>query len=102
MGVWWTPFISGDFDDDGKAEVALKMAPYARTKEEAVIAEGGFVLAYGYEDRQPINGIQVADARTGQMIWGHPKPTLHILTGVCSPTSTHPIPATSFMTGVKS
>jgi hypothetical protein len=231
MGVWWTPFITGDFDGDGKAEVALKMAPYARTKEEAVIAEGGFVLdgpeylvvlngmtgteiaradwvergdparwgdnrgnrvnrnqigvakldgkrqsilvargtytlmyvdawnliggklvkqwrwfgddtvpavrgqgahgmhvydfdgdgreevalgsvmvddngktlwtnrlghpdvfyvadimperpgleiAYGYEDRQPINGIQVADARTGEMIWGHPKPTVHI------------------------
>ena len=231
MGVWWTPFITGDFDNDGKAEVALKMAPYAATKEEATIAEGGFVLqgpeyltvlngmtgkeiarvdwvergdptrwgdargnrvnrnqigvakldgkrqsilvargtytlmyvdawnlvdgklvkvwrwfgddtqppvrgqgahgmhvydvdgdgkeeialgsvviddngktlwtnrlghpdvfymadiipsrpgleiAYGYEDRQPINGIQVADARTGEMIWGHSKPTLHI------------------------
>jgi rhamnogalacturonan endolyase len=231
MGVWWTPFITGDFDNDGKAEVALKMAPYARTRQEAVIADGGFVLegpeyltvlngmtgreiarvdwiergdptrwgddrgnrvnrnqigvakldgkrlsilvargtytlmyldawnlvdgklvkawrwfgdddqpptrgqgahgmhvydvdgdgkeeiavgsvvvddngktlwtnrlghqdvfymadivperpgleiAYGYEDRQPINGIQVADARTGEMIWGHQKPTTHI------------------------
>ena len=231
MGVWWTPFITGDFDGDGKAEVALKMAPYAATKQEATIAEGGFVLegpeyitvlngltgreiaradwvergdperwgdnrgnrvnrnqigvakldgkrlsilvargtytmmyvdawnlvdgklvkvwrwfgddtdppvrgqgahgmhvydfdgdgkeeialgsvmvddngktlwsnglghqdvfyvadiipekagleiAYGYEDRQPINGIQVADARTGRMIWGHPNPTTHI------------------------
>ena len=44
MGVWWTPFITGDFDGDGKAEVALKMAPYAATREEALIAEGGFVL----------------------------------------------------------
>ena len=44
MGVWWTPYITADFDGDGKAEVALKMAPYARTKEDAVIAEGGFVL----------------------------------------------------------
>jgi hypothetical protein len=231
MGVWWTPFITGDFDGDGKAEVALKMAPYAATRAEATIAEGGFVLegpeyltvlngmtgreiaradwvergdparwgdsrgnrvnrnqigaakldgkrlsilvargtytlmyvdawtlvdgklvkawrwfgdestpkvqgqgahgmhvfdfdgdgkeevalgsvvvddngrtlwsnglghpdvfyaadiiperpgleiAYGYEDRQPINGIQVADARTGKMIWGHPDPTAHI------------------------
>jgi rhamnogalacturonan endolyase len=231
MGVWWTPYISGDFDGDGKAEVALKMAPFARTKDEAIIADGGFVLegpeyitvlngmtgkeiahadwvergdparwgdargnrvnrnqigiakldgkrlsirvargtytmmyvdawnlvdgklvkvwrwfgdettppvrgqgahgmhvydidgdgkeeialgsvvvddngktlwtnrlghqdvfyvadiipdrpgleiAYGYEDRQPMNGIQVADARTGQMIWGHPQPTTHI------------------------
>ena len=32
MGVWSTPFITGDFDGDGKAEVALKMAPYAATK----------------------------------------------------------------------
>ena len=24
MGVWWTPFITGDFDGDGKAEVALE------------------------------------------------------------------------------
>lgn len=231
MGVWWTPYITGDFDGDGRAEVALKMAPYAATPEEATIDEGGFVLegpeylvvldgatgeeiaradwiergdparwgdtrgnrvnrnqigaarldgerlsilakrgtytlmymdawnlvdgelvkvwrwfgddsdppvrgqgahglhvydfdadgreeialgsvmvdddgttlwtkglghpdvfyaadlipgrpgvelAYGYEDRQPINGIQVADARTGEMIWGHPSPTAHI------------------------
>lgn len=231
MGVWWTPYITGDFDGDGRAEVALKMAPYAATPEEATIDEGGFVLegpeylvvldgmtgkeiartdwiergdparwgdtrgnrvnrnqigvarldgerlsilaargtytlmyvdawnlvdgelvkvwrwfgdesdppirgqgahgmhvfdfdadgreeialgsvmldddgttlwanglghpdvfyaadlipdrpglelAYGYESRQPINGIQVADARTGEMIWGHPDPTVHI------------------------
>ncbi len=231
MGVWWTPYITGDFDGDGRAEVALKMAPYAATPEDAMIDEGGFVLegpeslvvldgttgeeiartdwvergdparwgddrgnrvnrnqigvarldgdrlsilaargtytlmyvdawnlvdgelvkvwrwfgdendppirgqgahgmhvfdfdgdgreeialgsvmldddgttlwanglghpdvfyaadlipdrpglelAYGYESRQPINGIQVADARTGEMIWGHPDPTAHI------------------------
>ena len=44
MGVWWTPFVTGDFDGDGKAEVALKMAPYAATKADATIADGGFVL----------------------------------------------------------
>lgn len=44
MGVWWTPYITGDFDGDGRAEVALKMAPYAATREEATIDEGGFVL----------------------------------------------------------
>lgn len=44
MGVWWTPFITGDFDGDGRDEVALKMAPYAATPEEALIDEGGFVL----------------------------------------------------------
>jgi rhamnogalacturonan endolyase len=56
MGVWWTPFITADFDGDGKAEVALKMAPYARTKEEAVIAEGGFVLE-GPEYLVVLNGM---------------------------------------------
>ena len=56
MGVWWTPFITGDFDGDGKAEVALKMAPYAATKEEAVIAEGGFVLE-GPEYLVVLNGM---------------------------------------------
>lgn len=44
MGVWWTPYITGDFDGDGRDEVALKMAPYAATPEEAFIDEGGFVL----------------------------------------------------------
>ena len=44
MGVWWTPYITGDFDGDGRDEVALKMAPYAATPEEALIDEGGFVL----------------------------------------------------------
>lgn len=44
MGVWWTPYIAADLDGDGKAEVALKMAPYAATREEAVISDNGFVL----------------------------------------------------------
>jgi hypothetical protein len=56
MGVWWTPFITGDFDGDGKAEVALKMAPYAATRAEATIAEGGFVLE-GPEYLTVLNGM---------------------------------------------
>jgi rhamnogalacturonan endolyase len=44
MGVWWTPFVVADFDGDGKAEVALKAAPYAATRPEARISPGGFVL----------------------------------------------------------
>src|SRR5687768_14154105 len=42
MGVWWTPQIAADLDGDGKAEVALKMAPYAATREEATISDLGF------------------------------------------------------------
>ena len=44
MGVWWTPYIAADLDGDGKAEVALKSAPYAATREQAAISENGFVL----------------------------------------------------------
>ena len=44
MGVWWTPYIAADLDGDGKAEVALKMAPYAATREEATISDLGFVI----------------------------------------------------------
>ena len=79
MGVWWTPFITGDFDGDGKAEVALKMAPYAATKEEAVIAEGGFVLE-GPEYLVVLNGMtgkEIARAdwveRGNPERWGDPR-----------------------------
>ncbi len=79
MGVWWTPFITGDFDGDGKAEVALKMAPYAATKEEAVIAEGGFVLE-GPEYLVVLNGMtgkEIARAdwveRGDPARWGDPR-----------------------------
>jgi len=44
MGVWWTPYIAADLNGDGKAKVALKMAPYAATREQAVISPNGFVL----------------------------------------------------------
>jgi rhamnogalacturonan endolyase len=44
MGVWWTPYVVADLNGDGKAEVALKMAPYAATREQALISPNGFVL----------------------------------------------------------
>ena len=47
----------------------------------------GLEIAYGYEDRQAIYGIQVADARTGEMIWGHPIRPCIFTTGACLPTS---------------
>jgi rhamnogalacturonan endolyase len=79
MGVWWTPFITGDFDGDGKAEVALKMAPYAATKEEAVIAEGGFVLE-GPEYLVVLNGTTGKEIARADWIergdparWGDPR-----------------------------
>jgi hypothetical protein len=56
MGVWWTPYIVADFDGDGKAEVALKMAPHAATREQASISPNGFVLD-GPEYVTILNGI---------------------------------------------
>ncbi len=44
LGIWFSPMAVYDLDGDGKAEVALKSAPYAASPEEAFISEGGFVL----------------------------------------------------------
>ncbi len=41
MGIWWTPFIVYDFDGDGKAEVAIKTAPFAATREESLAEKDG-------------------------------------------------------------
>jgi rhamnogalacturonan endolyase len=41
MGIWWTPFIVYDFDGDGKAEIALKTAPFAATREESLVEKDG-------------------------------------------------------------
>src|SRR4051812_33294286 len=41
MGIWWTPFIVYDFDGDGKAEVAVKTAPFAATREESLAEKDG-------------------------------------------------------------
>jgi rhamnogalacturonan endolyase len=44
LGIWFSPLVAYDFDGDGRAEVALKTAPFAATPEEAFISPGGFVL----------------------------------------------------------
>ncbi len=41
MGIWWTPFVVWDFDGDGKAEIALKTAPFAATREESLAEKSG-------------------------------------------------------------
>ncbi len=41
LGIWWTPYIVWDFDGDGKAEVALKTAPFAATREESLSEKDG-------------------------------------------------------------
>ncbi len=41
MGIWWTPFVVWDFDGDGKAEIALKTAPYAATRDASLAEKDG-------------------------------------------------------------
>ena len=76
MGIWFTPSIVYDLDNDGKAEVALKTAPFAATSDEALISEGGFVLQ-GPEYCSVLDGETGAEtarvnwiARGDQMDWG--------------------------------
>ncbi len=43
-GIWFSPMVVRDLDGDGKAEVCLRTAPYAATREEAIDGGKGFVL----------------------------------------------------------
>ena len=44
QGIWFSPMVVRDLDGDGKAEVCLRTAPYAPTREEAFDGGQGFVL----------------------------------------------------------
>ena len=44
LGIWFSPMVVRDLDGDGKAEVCLRTAPYAATREEAFGGGKGFVL----------------------------------------------------------
>jgi rhamnogalacturonan endolyase len=43
-GIWFSPMVVRDLDGDGKAEVAVRGAPYAATQVEAFDGGKGFVL----------------------------------------------------------
>jgi rhamnogalacturonan endolyase len=43
-GIWFSPMVVRDLDGDGKAEVAVRGAPYAATQAEALDGGKGFVL----------------------------------------------------------
>ena len=43
-GIWFSPMVVRDLDGDGKAEVCLRTAPYAATREQALDGGKGFVL----------------------------------------------------------
>ena len=65
LGIWWTPFIVWDFDGDGKAEVALKTAPFAATREESLAEKSG--RARGFVVTGP-EYCSVLDGMTGEEI----------------------------------
>jgi rhamnogalacturonan endolyase len=43
-GIWFSPMVVRDLDGDGKAEVCLRAAPFAATREEAFDPGKAFVL----------------------------------------------------------
>ena len=44
QGIWFSPMVVRDLDGDGKAEVCLRTAPFAATREERLGNPKGFVL----------------------------------------------------------
>lgn len=44
QGIWFSPMVVRDLDGDNKAEVYLRTAPYAATREQALDGGKGFVL----------------------------------------------------------
>jgi rhamnogalacturonan endolyase len=44
LGIWFSPMVVRDLDGDGKAEVCLRTAPFAASREQAFGGGKGFVL----------------------------------------------------------
>jgi rhamnogalacturonan endolyase len=60
-GIWFSPMVVRDLDGDGRAEVSLRTAPYAATREQAFDGGKGFVL-------EGPEYVSVYDGRTGKEI----------------------------------
>ncbi len=85
---------AADIDDDGRDEVILGSAvlddsgkilwntglghPDGCYVTDIYPDRPGLEIMYGIEPRQQKNAICVADAKTGEILWGHDKPTTHI------------------------
>ncbi|MGH9373271.1 MAG: silent information regulator protein Sir2 [Vicinamibacterales bacterium] len=44
LGIWFSPMIARDLDGDNMAEVVVRTAPYAATREQAIDGGKGFVM----------------------------------------------------------
>lgn len=85
---------AADIDEDGRDEVILGAAvlddngkilwntgmghPDGCYVTDIYPDRPGLEIMYGIEPAQQKNAICVADAKTGQILWGHDKPTTHI------------------------
>lgn len=61
LGIWFSPMIARDLDGDNRAEVALRMAPYAARREDALDGGRGFVM-------EGAEYLAVLDGETGEVI----------------------------------
>ena len=61
QGIWFSPMVARDLDGDGKAEVCLRTAPYAATREQAFDGGKGVIL-------EGPEYLSVYDGLTGQEI----------------------------------
>jgi rhamnogalacturonan endolyase len=62
LGIWFSPMVVRDLDGDGKAEVCLRTAPYAATREQAFPDNGKDLILQGPEY------LSVYDGETGKEI----------------------------------
>ncbi|MEW6235571.1 MAG: silent information regulator protein Sir2 [Candidatus Omnitrophota bacterium] len=66
-------------DDNGKNLWTLKMGhPDFTYVADIDPSNPGLEIFYGFETRQPKDGLCVVDAKTGRKLWAHPDPTFHI------------------------
>ena len=65
LGIWWTPFVVWDFDGDGKAEVAVKTAPFAATRESSLAEKDGPARGFVIEGDEYCS---ILDGLTGEEI----------------------------------
>ena len=99
QGAHW--MHAADVDDDGRDEVLIGSAviddngvglwstglghPDHFYLGDIDPTRPGLEVYYGIERRNPRNSMCLVDAKTGQILWGHDQPTIHIhSSGLCS------------------